>query len=77
MGEVGDTAVKVGENHGVINTVVETEFNENEYEHEFRLKRRRLFMICAIGVFICHFILGLLQENMYVSWKFLLLGVAF
>ena len=29
-----------------------------------RLKRRQLFLTCAVGVFLAHFALGLLQENM-------------
>ena len=34
-----------------------------------RLKRRQLFLTCAVGVFLAHFALGLLQENMLVFFN--------
>ena len=38
----------------------------DEHSHETKWKRRRLLLICALGIIVCHFTLGLLQENMYV-----------
>ena len=39
----------------------------DEHDPETKWKRRRLLLICALGIIVCHFTLGLLQENMYVG----------
>ena len=39
---------------------------EEDSHAELRLKRRKLLLTCALGVFVFHFALGLLQESMLV-----------